>query len=249
MVTIAIVEDNPCDSATLSGYLERAVADGELAVGGALLRADDLRVLVYPDGRTFLDTRPERVDIALLDIEMPTPNGIETARQVRASGSDMVIVFVTNLFQFALEGYEVQALDFLVKPVRYQGFVATVRKALKVLDRRAPHFIKLEFGRAQSVVDIATITYVETLRKRLVVHTRSGQSGGQHNCACSMKAIADKLGPFGFAMPHQSYLVNLAFVERIDATDLLVAGERVPVSRYKRASFVETFAAYAGRVL
>ncbi len=241
VVTVAIVEDNPRDCDALADYLRRAAESGDFE-----LPAQDVRVLTYPDGVSFADAlASERIDVALLDIEMAPLNGIEVARRIRAAGDDMVIIFVTNLFQFALEGYEVQALDFLVKPVRYRGFVAAMSKALQVIERRRPRYIKLEFGRSQSLVDVASITYVETQRKRLVVHTR----GGTDHCASSLKVIAQKLEPYGFAMPHQSYLVNLAHVERIDAANLVVAGDSVPLSRYRRASFMQAFTSYIGRML
>lgn len=242
LVTIAIVEDNPRDRDVLADYLQRAASSGDF---GPDLRPEDLRILSYADGEAFVEGRPERVDIALLDIEMEPLNGIEAARRIRAFDDDMVIVFVTNLFQFALEGYEVQALDFIVKPVRYQGFVTVMSRALQTIERRRPHYIRLEFGRSQSLVDVASITYVETQRKRLMVHTR----GGVDHCASSLKALAEKLEPYGFAMPHQSYLVNLAYVERIDALSTVVAGDAVPISRHKRAAFTQAFATYIGRML
>ena len=240
MVTIAIVDDNPLDRERLASYLARVVEESALP-----LRPEQLSVVHFPDGRSLLDAGTADLDIVLLDIEMEPLNGIECARAIRKTDRSVVIVFVTNLFQFALEGYEVQALDFLVKPVLYGGFVSTMQRALQAVERRAPHYIAIEFGRMKSMVDVSTVTYVETLRKHLVVHTLAGR----HNCGCSLRSIAQKLEPYGFAMPHQSYLVNLAHVQCIEAAEVLVAGEKVPLSRHKRQSFVQALTSYAGKVL
>lgn len=235
MVSIAVVEDDPHDRETIERYVQEASA----AV------AEGIKVASFASGQEFVDAYPPGLDIAFLDIDMEGLSGIETARAVRAFDQQVVIVFVTNMYQFALEGYKVRALDFLVKPVRYRCFLATFQRAIDALTTRRPQYVELAFDRAVRLVEVGSILYIETRRKKLVVHTRHGDEF----CNGPLKDLEERLAPHGFACPHQSYLVNMSYVEHVGAAEIVVAGTTLPLSRYKRRMFMRQLTDYVGAVV
>lgn len=238
MYSVAIVEDDERDLETLEGYIERFAPE----VSGGL------RVSSFSDPEEFLAALPDSFDIVLLDIELGEgkPSGVEVAFRIRMVDERTVIVFVTNLYQFAIEGYKVRALDFLVKPLRYASFGETMRKAVAAAEKGRPHFVRLAFDKASRLVDVETITYVETEGKRLRVHCLSGET---YCCNGPMRDLEERLEPYGFAGIHQSFLVNMHFVEHVSQTEVVVAGTTLPVSRYRRQRFVVALTDYVGGIL
>lgn len=222
MIRIAVVEDNPECQRILVSYIRDFFAGRE---------AYDCAV--FDDGVDFLAAAMQ-VDLLFLDIVMAHTNGIEVARRVRERDANAVIVFVTEAVQYALEGYGVHALDFLVKPLYYTSFCTTVQRALDVFKRRAPNMLRIDYDKTVSYVDIASIFSIETSSKKTLLHAQSGDywSNG------TMKELEEKLAPFGFARCHQAYIVNVAYVESVRKKEVLVHGQWIPLSRYRREEFI-----------
>lgn len=120
MIRIAVVEDDDAYAQTLAGYIRRYVAESKEA----------LACERFADGMTFLEEQRGGFDIVLLDIAMPHMNGLEAAKRLRAQDENVCIIFITTLAKYAIRGYEVNALDFLVKPVEYELFRIKLQKAL-----------------------------------------------------------------------------------------------------------------------
>ena len=112
MARIAIVEDDPQEAAKLRGYAERYAAES----------GKPLEITLFSDGEDIVtDYRPE-YDIIFLDIQMKRLDGMSAAERIRLLDADVVLIFVTNMAQYAIRGYAVDALDFLLKPVPYFAF-------------------------------------------------------------------------------------------------------------------------------
>ena len=109
MAKIAVVEDNDAMRAQLCGFIAQYAQES----------GHQLDVTAFSDGAQLVEPYRPGFDIIFLDIEMPKLGGMPTAERIRRQDPDVVLVFVTNMAQYAIRGYEVDALDFVLKPVSY----------------------------------------------------------------------------------------------------------------------------------
>lgn len=167
-------------------------------------------------------------DILLLDVEMKGMSGIDLARRLRAEGSRAEIVFITSHFEFVGEGYEVDALHYLMKPVAKEKLFAVLSRAAERLAVEPPSVIfSCEDGTAKLYE--SDILYVEAFQHYIVIHTRKKEYRIKEN----ISSFEQKLGG-DFFRTHRSYLVNLKTIIRITRTSVtLDTGAEVPVARGK----------------
>ena len=131
MIRIALVEDEAEVRAQLQGYVQRHTRQ----------YGTEFAVTEFADGMELLDDYRPVYDILFLDVEMKHLDGMETARRIRALDADVVLIFITNMAQYAIRGYSVGALDYVLKPVPYFAFSEQLKKAEKNLARRASHYL------------------------------------------------------------------------------------------------------------
>ena len=129
MVAIAVVDDDAEARELLGGYITRFAGE----------RGTDAQITGFTDAAELLHHYKPDYDIIFLDIEMAQVDGIKAAQVIRETDPSTVIIFVTNMAQLAIKGYEVEALDFVVKPVDYFSFDMVMRKALQRISRRRPY--------------------------------------------------------------------------------------------------------------
>ena len=124
-VNVVVVEDQESEFDYIRPMLERYFNDIDR----------EFRLVHHRDAKSFLASYQKGTDIILMDIELGEKSGMEAAQEIRRIDEDVVIIFCTKMAQFAVEGYQVNALDFLVKPFRYEGLAFRLNRAMKVLDR------------------------------------------------------------------------------------------------------------------
>lgn len=123
MINIAMVEDSDSDAKVLTSYL------GSYFGGEGI----EYQISRYENSESFLAECKSGFDIVFMDIELPDGNGMDAAKKFRSIDEDAMIMFVTNMAQFAVNGYEVDAFDFIVKPVKYAAFVMKMNRAIRRL--------------------------------------------------------------------------------------------------------------------
>lgn len=233
MVNIAIVEDEEHIRGKLLDFMERYRKEQSL----------ELSVTVFPNGEQFLREETKKYDIAFLDIEMPGRNGMETAAELRKRGSEMVLVFVTNMAQYAIRGYEVDALDFVLKPLSYYSFAMKLKRALERLTAGREEQLLIRTQNGMQLLSPSDILYLETLNRYLYFHTLRGDFRIRE----SMMAMEEKLAARQFARCNQSYLVNLRYVEGVDGNMVVLqGGVRLEISRRNKNQFMDTLLHYYG---
>lgn len=169
-------------------------------------------------------------------------DGLTAARRIRRQDEKVVILFITSMVQYAVQGYSVDALDFLVKPVSYTGLRLRLDRALARIAQNQPLRIQVRSASGLCSVPVSGIRYVETCSHRIVIHTGDAELLTD----MTMKQIESELARQPFFRCHTSYLVNFRYVDRIQGNDIDVDGHRLSISRYRRRELLDTFTAYLG---
>lgn len=228
ILKIAVCDDSGADRQALCGMVRRW-ADAS---------AHRVRISDFPSAESFLFAYGEEraADILLLDVEMAGMDGIDLAKRIRREGGRTEIVFVTSHFEFIAEGYEVDALHYLVKPV-------SERKLCEVLDRAAvrlvaePTSVVVTCDGETVKIYEADILYVESFAHYIEIHTRASV----YRIKESIAAFETKLSA-DFYRAHRSYIINLKAVERISRTGVtLTGGIAIPLARGKCDSLNRAF--------
>lgn len=229
---VAIVDDVRKDAQLLREHLRRYQGDN----GG------EWETALYANAEDFLARYRPEFDLVILDIDMPGLNGVDAARRIREMGDNVVLMFVTNMPQYALAGYEVEAVDYVLKPVSYRDFALKLHKARRYIQRNRDAQIALRIPEGVAVVSVSEILYVESSLHYLTYHLldRDIRIRG------SISQAEGLLPAQQFARCNSGYLVNLRHVEAIDKEDVTVSGRRLKMSRGKRMEFMDRFTRYLG---
>lgn len=207
-------------------------------------RQKDIGVEIYPfkDGREVVAAAREPFDVIFMDIDMDGLDGLGAAKQIREFDCQVMIVFITNMAGYAIEGYSVQALDFLVKPVSALRMREELDKILEIMGKRNPGKIALKGNGNIYQIDINEIFYIEMYGRKIRVHHRQGVL----ELNSTLRYFEERLSGAPFFRCHQAYLVNMAYISSIEKCDVEVEGDRLPVSRQRRKELVQAFARYLG---
>ena len=232
MIRIAIVEDAAFDRQVLRDCLREYGQE----------TCTELQITEFTGGTAFLEQNQEDLDLIFMDIMMDGLDGLTTARKLRRRDDKVLLVFVTSMLQYAVQGYSVDAMDFIVKPVTYTGMKLCMDRVVRRLNETAP--VRLRFTNREGThsVDAAEICYIESLEHKIVVHTVQGEIQSDMSLAAAEKMV--KALPFFRC--HVSYLVNLRYVDRVSGNDVWVNGDRLAISRYRRKDFLEAWSAWLG---
>ena len=232
MIRIAMVEDEATVREQLQGYIQRYTRQ----------YGTEFAVTEFSDGVEILDAYRPVYDIVLLDVEMKHLDGMETARRIRELDRDVVLLFITNMAQYAIKGYAVGALDYVLKPVPYFAFSQQLQKAEEKLRRRARHYLAVPVEGGLRRLDTAQIYYMESEGHRVHFYTEEGE----FSAPGALKTFEEKLADLPFARCNSGYLVNLAQVKSVQQGLAQVGPYELQVSRPKRKSFLVALADYIG---
>ena len=152
MIRVAIVEDEAEIREQLMGYVQRYTRQYGTA----------FEVKTFADGLEILEDYRPAYDLILLDIEMKHLDGMETARRIRELDPDVMLVFITNMAQYAIKGYAVGALDYVLKPVPYFAFSQQLQKVEAQLRRRTRHYLAVPVEGGLRRLDTSRIYYIES---------------------------------------------------------------------------------------
>ena len=235
MAKIAVVEDNDAMRAQLCGFIAQyAQESGHL-----------LDVTAFSDGAQLVEPYRPGFDIIFLDIEMPTLGGMPTAERIRRQDPDVVLVFVTNMAQYAIRGYAVDALDYVLKPVSYFAFSQRLNRAISRMKKRETKMIMVNIKGGTVRINIANIYYIESQGHTLILHTILGD----YETTGVMKEMEQKLQGMNFCRGNKGYLINLQHVDGIQDGCALVKGEQLVLSRARKKEFMEALTDYWGEVV
>lgn len=161
---------------------------------------------------------------------------------MRECDEKVVIMFVTNLFHYAIKGYEVGALDFIVKPVNYHSFTFKLKNAFKAARNAQDTLVTITYDRLIKKFDVKDIYYIENVRHKLIYHT----ADGDFEEYSPLSKAEQKLAPYGFERCNSYYLVNLRHVNEIKNMTVIVGKESLLMSRAKKAEFISKLNTFIG---
>lgn len=236
MISIAICDD----SSSVLKSLEKNIQDY------AKKNNKEIRVFSFHDGSELVENYYGKFDIIFLDIKMPKMNGMEAAKKIRESDSKVIIIFLTSLVQYALDGYNVNAANYIIKPITYKRIEIELNRWIRKLSQREEPYICFHNDNGNYRILLKNISYIETYNRNLLIHT------GEQNIICywKMKEMESKISSYGFSRNHSSYITNLFYVDSIEKNEVkLTTGERLPISKTKRKEFMEEIATYWGKLI
>lgn len=235
-VSVALVEDDPADAAALTRYLEAYQSSKPL----------EFRCRHFESATRFLaDPAYDRqaFDLIFLDIEMPGINGMDAARQLRSAGYGCPLLFVTNMAQFALHGYEVDACAFLVKPVDYAAFCTRLDRALKLLDRQETRRIALKTLDGLTWIDLSQLLYLRGSGH--YVDYRMSQILEPLRCRTSFTLACQALHDEPLVTISNALAVSMDHIVQVNPTNVrLDNGETLPLSRSRRQKASQRICTY-----
>ena len=227
MIKIAIVEDEELYAKQLNEYLRQYERENGEAI----------EVTIYSDGDRIVDKYQSQYDIILMDIEMKFMDGMSAAEEIRKIDTEVVIIFITNMTQYAIRGYAVDALDYVLKPVSYFALSQRLNRAIGRMRKRESKMIMVNMKGGIVRLNIANIYYIESQGHTLILHTILGD----YETSGTMKEMEGKLLDMNFCRGNKGYLINLQHVDGISDGCAIVKDERLILSRARKKELMEVF--------
>lgn len=227
MIKIAIVEDEKVVQDRLLEYLDKLQQEKNVVIESN----------VFSNGESFLfDFEYDKYDIVFMDIDLGKEklNGVQTAKKMREKDKDVILVFITNLVQYAIDGYTVAASDFILKPISYFDFSLKISSFIELCLSTKKENIVIKCDGEKIILNVNDIYYVEINNHTLLFHTINGV----YSSYGSLTNVAKELEKHYFSLCNSCYLINLKYVKSISSSDVLVHDEKLLISRSKRKQFL-----------
>ncbi len=201
---------------------------------------ETFNITEFTDGDELIEGYDSRFDIILLDVEMQFMDGMTAAERIRQVDSEVIIVFITNMPQYAIKGYRVDALDYILKPISYYPFSQTIKRAIGRKSTSDKKYLRFKIKGGEQKIAATEIRYIEVIGHDMYIHTISDtiQTKG------TIREMEETLKDDNFFLCNKGFLVNLALVDRIQGNDILMGDEYVQVSRAKKKPFMDALNKY-----
>ncbi len=229
MINIAIVDDFKEDSQKL----------GDALKGNEKSFSLSFNFFYFSSGSSFISSYEAKYDIIFLDIELGDENGIEIARKLRQIDKTVILVFVTNVAKYASEGYEVDALDFIVKPVTPEIIRLKMSRIISRLHKSQAGSVLIKTLDDELIkLSIDRIKYLEVDDHYIIYHT----TDGDYKEYQTLKQAELNISKKHFVRCNRSYLINLSYIDSIKKDYCVIGDDKLPISRPQKNSFIKAYA-------
>lgn len=232
MKRIAIVEDEKEHQEILANYIARYGRES----------GEDFQISYYKDGIDFVDEYVSQYEIILLDIKMKFMDGMEAAKKIREKDRQVLIIFITNLAEYAIQGYDVAARGFVLKPVTYRAFSLQMEKVCKEINERKDIYVSILLQGGIRNISQKGIYYIESQGHYLNVHLQDETV----TFYSTLKEFEKKLDAKRFCRCNNGVIVNLQHVQKVENAIVYVNSTPLPISRAKKKAFMEALTEYIG---
>ena len=230
MVRVAIVEDDPAFMEQLKTYLQQY----------GLENGTSFQITAFTDGDEIVEKYKAEYDIILMDIQMRFMDGMSAAEEIRRADEEVTIIFITNMPQFAIRGYRVSAMDYIVKPIGYYAFSQSIGRALRHLRSRQDKYLVISVRSGKVKLAVSDIRFIEVFDHDLVFHTLQGDLETKG----TMNAVEKELEGEPFFKCNKGCLVNLRYVDSLMGNDIQLGQDRLQVSRSRKKGLMDALNDY-----
>lgn len=182
--------------------------------------------------------RDDSIDLVFLDIEMPQMSGLEMLETLQ---NNPYIIFITSKREYAVEAFEHNVVDYLLKPLKYVRFIKAVNKVLDLKNVSSSTtfditeediFVKSELKYVR--IKFSEVYYVEAMADYVVLYLKDTK----HIIHSTMKGIEKKLPSDAFVRVHRSYIVNISRVDQVENTNIIINDNRLPIGASYKSDFM-----------
>lgn len=230
MIRIAIVDDDQSARENLVSHIERYEQTHN----------SKFKITNFSSGIDFISDYTGNFDVILMDVDMPHINGFATSKKLREVDKNVKLIFVTNLSKYAIRGYEVNAINYLIKPVLYETLERVLDNVLKSVESEKNRFFFVTQKNCSMRVFLKDIYYISTSGRYVVLHTVTGEV----EMHVSMKEVEKMLVGESFVRIDNSSMVNLEYVMEVNKDGAVVNGELIPYSRNRKKALMDAFTLY-----
>lgn len=229
LITVAIIEDEAAAAKQLTDYLKNFEKE----------YGESFQIDHYENAGSFLEPY-RQVEIVFMDIQMPGINGMEGAKMLREIDPETKLIFVTNMAQYAVQGYEVDALDFVVKPVSYKDFCFKLKRAVNAVKNSRHNFIEIRIPKGIERINATDLLYVEVEQHIVRYHLRDKclEMRG------TMKTVEEYLKQWHFLRCNSCYLINPRHIEWVRGYEIKLGDDILQISHPRKKKFMEELADY-----
>ena len=221
MLRIGIAEDDMAFQNTISSYLKQYQEEYSV----------EFQTTYFHDGSELVFKYEPIYDILLLDIEMPKLNGMDAAREIRKIDSRAIIIFITNMAQYAINGYEVGALDFVLKPIKYFSFSMKLNKAISAVSHAEAVSILVPYKDGMKKLTSDEIIYAEIRDHWLHIFTQNEE----YRLLSTLKEFISKTADCHFVCCNNCFCINMKYVTDLQKDTVTLDGKyELKVSRSKK---------------
>lgn len=230
---IAIVEDSIEERNNLKAALDRYSKEKDVSFA----------INCYERAEDFLYKPAEDVDILFMDIELPGGmDGMKAANEFRELNEETILIFVTNMRKYVIKGYQVGALNYILKPINYYGFAMTLDRAMRKLNGKRSEIVKIRTANGFKTVDVDNIYYIEIMKHDLQFFTTDGVITNYG----TLGQWEERLAQYNFVRCSSSTLINLRHVTGVAGDEITVGNATIKISRAKKKEFMQTLTDYFG---
>lgn len=192
-------------------------------------------ISAFADGIDFLNGYRAVYDVVCMDIEMPHSNGMKVAHKLRRLDRSVSLMFITNLAQYAIEGYSVSAVGYVVKPLRYEAFSFHFERVIAAALHNRKKDVSVVADKIHVRLNADDIFYLEVVNHAVIYHTAQGE----YKTWDSLSNVEKLLPPGVFARCNNCFLVNLHHVREVKGDEVTVGNTKLKISRLKKKDFLE----------
>ncbi len=227
---VAIVEDDNRAAERLKDYFVRYQSEHELEV----------ELTFFSNANMFLDKYVGNFDLVMMDIEMPGINGMNAAKKLREMDREVILIFVTNMAQYAVKGYEVDAMDFIVKPVNYADFAFKITRVSHALAMRRQPQITITTPSGMKRANLSSLKYVEVSGHNVSYHFLDETI----TIRGSLSKVEESLKDSHFMKCNSCYLVNPKHITEVKGYSVFLGSEELAISHPKKKAFMQELNAW-----